>query len=311
MPSAEQGQLEALVTISGPFLRTFRSLIPDTLQHADEIMYQRRAGADKKLRDEYFWVADSALYTTEGKKSGREAFLRLGRGDTNPIFTNLEEAIHQLRRCKSDPYSTVFWDEQYIPNAKNLQSVMEAEGTLKARLLDLDLKVWEITPKSRFSFGAPLEKIAYFEIETANYDVLNPTQRLVAERIYGQGDDFKENMAMLHENGVTKTQMYFLNPEFVVKKVKEGQAFAQACCLTGFGNKSLFSAYGSYSNDYNSVRGVLVPAVRERHMMPLRDAYKTILMDPTRAVEVITPEIASGMAGILKTYEGRMQSPAC
>src|SRR3989338_6775115 len=162
-----------LETLVGPLAETFPQLIRGTILHSDALTTERRLNS--KLRNQWFYTADSNVYTIEDD----EAVWYLGREPTNPIFNNIEEATQQLIRT----------GDYILPKEKRgeIDAVIKAEDTLKVKLSDLRLRADNV--------------FCYFEIDTANYDKLNEHQRRVAERVYGSGNEFVENMKMFNEKG--------------------------------------------------------------------------------------------------------------
>ena len=91
-----------------------------------------------------------------------------------------------------------------------------------------------------------MKNLAIFEIDTENYDNLNPSQRALAEEVYDKGQDFIENMKMLsgsygNDKKIKTTKIYVLNPKYVRKEAKSG-AIARAGFLYDFSGSSYFNA---------------------------------------------------------------------
>lgn len=223
----EEGTLENIV---GKLAETFPQLERSTIQHAYQITTERRTNPE--LRDTEFYTADSALYTVEKEGSRNEVFLYLGRGDTNPIFNNIEEATQQLIQTRN-----------YFPPREDIEAVKSAESTLRVKLSDLKLQ------KSDYGFS-------YFEIDTANYDKLNSEQRRVAEHVYGQEENFEQNMEMLRQNGINKTEVSVLNPDYVKQNAPQDGALVRASSLHNFYFDSWFKAYIRSVVSLDGLRGV-------------------------------------------------------
>ncbi len=223
-----------LETLVGPLAQTFRQLERVTILHSDQLTTERRI--NPKLRKQWFYTADSAVYTVETEGGKDEVILYLGRGETNPIFKNITEAIQQLVKTEK-------LTGNYIPPKEDVGAVVKAESTLRVKLSGLGLQ------KSN-------DEVYYFEIQTDNYDKLNPEQRRIAERVYGQGNDFIENMKMLNEARIRKTNVYVLNPDYVKKNVTQDGALARASGLDIFYNDSRFYAFCRGVDNHNALRGV-------------------------------------------------------
>lgn len=223
--------LENLINKQGVLSETLLQFDPSTIQHADEITDARKT--DEDLRRKWFWTADSALYTVEGK----EAVLYLGRNaENNPIFKNIETASKQLLRTGI-----------YIPSKEDIESVIDAKDTLRINLSDLKLQ-----DTSR--------DYSHFVINTSDNKArkLNKTQRQFAKRVYGTGKAYEESMKMFSKAGINNTYLDALTPNFVKNNVEQGNAISRACWLNCFGNDSSFLADGRIiggSDDW--LRGVL------------------------------------------------------
>jgi len=217
---------EQLSTKIGPLIETVPLFKLETIQHADQLMKARIKNPD--LRNDWYYTADFPLYTNEADG----AYLYLARGKNNLIFKNLEEATIQLSGT-----------DNYIPPKEDIESVINAESTLRIKLSDLGL--------IEFANG-----ISQFKIDTSEYK-LNSEQKKLAERIYGQGEDFKESMAMLYREGIAIADIYVLNPEYVKENVVQGSAIARASWLFGFADDSGFDADVVYVGNRDGLRGVL------------------------------------------------------
>ncbi len=270
--------LEGLVTEQGPLAETFQKLDPNTIQYAFEITKERRGNL--KLRKQGFWTADSSLYRVEDD----DAVLYFGNRDTNLIFKNIEEATKQLIKTGN-----------YVPPKADIEAVVKAESTLRIKLLYLGLK-------------GENDEWQYLEIDTSDYyDTLKIIQRALAERVYGQGKDFVENMKMLADVGVKKTKIYVLNPEYVRKHITEDGAIVRASRLGVF-ELSGFDAGGSdVGIPSNALRGVY--SIAEGDAQTIIDVYN-LLKSPVvaaRAAQMLTPETAAGLSNVLTRYLANAQ----
>ena len=99
-------------------------------------------------------------------------------------------------------------------------------------------------------------EFSYFVVDTANHsETLNTAQSLVAERVYGQGDDFKHNMGMLRDYGIKQTKIFVLTQGYVKEKAKD-KAIARASWLCDFGCGSKFGADSGVVDGSYGLRGV-------------------------------------------------------
>ena len=225
--------LDNLVNIQGRLAETYSQLDPNTIQHSAQIMNDRRT--DKDLRNKWFWTADFSMYKVEDD----EAVIYIAGRENNLIFNNIDEATNQLRR-----------NDNYVLEPGEIATVVasvESGETLRVKHSDLNLEKYD-------------HEFSYFEIDTDNFDkTLNQEQRAVAERFYGQGNDFEKNMEMLNESGISKTKVYVLNSDYVKNHIEEDGAVARACGLGSFGFGSSVIAGGRcVVNPGGSLRGVLL-----------------------------------------------------
>ncbi len=222
---------ESLETLVDPLAKTSQQFERDTIQHSDQLTTERRINLE--LRDIILYTADYGAYTVEDN----EVILYLGRIETNPIFNNIEEAIHELM-------STGNYILDKDKNKDDIEAIKNAESTLRVKLSDLELR--------RSNSGW-----YYFEIDTANYDSLNKAQREVAERIYGQGDDFIKNMKIFNKAGIGKTRFYVLDPDYVKQETPQDGALVRATRLYDFKDRSNFYAIVRNVQERFGLRGVL------------------------------------------------------
>lgn len=264
--------LEGLVNETGVLAKTFSKLDPATIQHASEITNDRRTLEDKeerqKLRNNWFWTADSSLYTVEDG----DAILYFGNRGTNLIFKNIEEATTQLLK-----------DNNYVPSREDIKSV-KTGNTLRINLSELELK-------------GDNDEWRYFDINTSDYDSLNSTQRTFAESVYGQGDDFIKNMEMIDKAGKSTTRVYVLNSDYVKDHVERDGAIARASGLGIFGDVSGF--YGEGRN-VDSASGALrgVPLVGEADTQKINEFYSLLKNNPT-AIKLAKDMLTKGTASIM------------
>lgn len=274
---AEPATLEArLENVVGPLADSVPHLVLDTIRHADQIATERRANPG--LRNNWFYTADGALYTVEGDN----AVLYLTRGSSNPILKNPQAAASQLLGAGN-----------YIPSQEDTAAAISSPDTLKIVLSELGLQKHS-------------DEFSYFEINTGKPDKLNPVQRKMAERVYGQGNDFSLNTDMLKgEGNISSTKIYVLDPEYVKQHAKDGNAISRACGLHLFGDVSIFCAYGRDVSLHGALRGVRREAAEggTPEIGSIARAYHTILQNPTQALNGMTPEIASGLSGLVTQYQ--------
>jgi len=279
-----------LESITGTLRDGSRQLQPGTMLHVGELMKERRTNPitpeGDDLRTQWFYTADGQVYVMNGKNPQ----LAMTRGSANPL---LQEATiytycHQLLN-----------DKNYRPTTEEVQRVLEAPDTVLINLSELRLsgndKEWR-----------------YLAIDTSKYKKLNDEERKFAERVYGQGDDFRANMKMLKEANIAQTKIYVLSPDYVQEHAQES-ALGRASWLLNFNYNSNFSAGGRNISNSNRVRGVRreVIAVGDavKNEVPskinLVGCYDTLLKDEKGAVAALDDIRAAGLSRILARYQAR------
>lgn len=250
----------------------------------------------------------------------KEAVLYLSK--YNPVLNNpdnIGDAVNQLLSTRN-----------FVPSQDDIQRVIDSvksgEG-IRVRLSELELKVEMPSyiiredPKGEgvklsevsgcigvpFVLNIPSPQItiprnsrAYFKIDTGNYDQLNPEQRKVAEWAFGQGEAFTQAMEMLRQSGIKATEVPVLNPYYVEDMVIGDGAIGRLCRLLGFDVNSMFSAIGYIVDTHDeAIRGKVKEARETEHDLMI-EALQTILSDPERAVNRITPRIHDKLSELLE-----------
>ena len=217
-----------LETITAALAEGYKQLEPESFRTSAELTTERRT--NKELRKQWYYTSNFGMYDVEEGK----AILYFGGREANPVLANIDEACRQL--INEGNYKVTDPEKQAVVDS------VKSGHTLRVKLSDLDLKRYD----NEFSF---------FEINTDNYANLNESQRALAEKVYGSGDDFIENMKMLSEAGISNTRIYVLNQDYVKEHVKEG-AVGRVGWLGGFVGSSNFSAVGRDVDNGNGLRGV-------------------------------------------------------
>lgn len=233
---------QKLETRIGEIAKTVLQFDPSTIQHSDEIMKARRLEENEKEKVDlmrlWYSTPDYFMYTNDGK----EVSVYIGRGSTNPIFNNIEEAITQGMTTG-----------KYIVKKEDMEAIKNSDSTLKFGFRDLELK------KDSLRLGGVdiLQQCCYISIDTTDYhEKLNKGGKMVTERFFGKGHDLDKNMDLLKQNGVKKTCVEFLAEDYVKKIVPKDGAIALIGNILGLGNNSRFLASGRNVNDYSALRGV-------------------------------------------------------
>lgn len=233
-----------LIYRRGTLIDLAKEIDLSTIRHSREIQKER---INESLESAAFITGDFLLYTIEKN----QVILYLANREHNLIFKNLNDAVKQLKEKNN-----------YFPKYSDISSVIKAKSTLRINLNELKLK--EQHDDEGDSTGH-----SYFEIYTAsktqdtknNYDKLNKTQRMFAERVHGEGNDFENCMNMLNKNN----QKYFgennsrigicvLDPEYVKQTLKDKtvKCLARLSELNNFNDYSTFFAISSCVETYDA-----------------------------------------------------------
>ncbi len=221
----------ALETIVDNLRNGYKQLQPGTMLHVDQLMKERRTNS--KLRDQSFYTADGELYFLRGKK--KTPTLAITREKDNLVLRHLMGAFTKLTTT-----------DNYRPDVQEAQQSIDAPETVLIDLTKLRLQGDEA-------------KWRYLGISTTEYHRLfrrlNPEERKLTERVYGQGDEFGLSMALLKGAGISEARIYVLNPVYVKKEAKQGP-LGRAPWLDDFGRNSSFDSYDRSVGGSNRLRGV-------------------------------------------------------
>ncbi len=219
----------SLETITGNLRDGYKQLQPGTMLHVDQLMKERRT--TEELRSNGFYTADGEVYLLDGAR--KTPTLAMTREAYNPVLQNIDVAYGQLVN-----------KHNYRVSQTDVQQALAASETVVIALPNLRLT----EHNAEFS---------YLTLGTtpAKYDKLNDEERKLAKRVYGQEDDFAQNMKMLKDAGIGETRIWVLNPDYVRKQAEAG-AVARASWLSIFINSSQFNAIDRNFVNRGRVRGV-------------------------------------------------------
>ena len=303
-----------LETITGNLRDAYQQLQPGTMLHVDQLMNERRTHADGQVRQElcnqWFYTADGEVYFLDG--AGKTPTLAITREAHNPVLQHIDDAFEQLTQ-----------NHNYRLSQTDAGKAVSALDTVLIALPKLRLYKHD----SEFS---------YLVIGTTprKYGKLNEEERKFAERVYGQEDDFVQNMKMLDKAKIDETRIFVLNPDYVLKQAAEG-AVGRASWLSLFYYNSNFNAIDRYIYNRNSVRGVrkktdndqfstqksdnssdflrrefIAEGDAPKNQGPYRTAapnvfkgyYDAILADQERAVKAMDDKTAAGLLEMVSNY---------
>ena len=259
--------------IQGPLLTAHSRVVPGTELHAHDVMALRESKPE--FQNLWAWTADFPMYSLD---AGQEAVFSLATGEHHLGFRDIDNYINEL-------LSNETGHNYFIRSREGIDEVLNSQSTVSVKILDLRLKK-----------DNPSDIWGYFETKNMKTDA----QRKVAERVYGKGKAMGE-------------RVYVLTQDYVKEKLKDEKdsAIARASRLVWFDYDSRFVADDGYVvvADYGLL-GVLeeAPKAPQKLVDPIGEAYKTILgANPDQALRAMTPEIATGLSGLVNRYRGNQQ----
>jgi|GEM_PF-1639707 len=260
-----------LETIRGNLRNAYKKLQPGTLCHVDELTTERRTNPD--LRSQWFYTADGNVYSVD---NGTPT-LHITREAANPILNNIDDAFTQL--TTNGNYKVLQVDFDAVKSAADTVTIDLTKLTLQGNDPEwCYIKIPTKTPS----------------VMNKGYNKLNQEERKLAERVYGQGIDFVENMKMLKDVGITETRVYVLNPTYVQEKATESPV-GRASWLNIFDSNSSFGAVDRNISDNNRVRGV--------HREEVARSASPSFLAKHKSKLVVTGLIAAAFSPILLAYK--------
>ncbi len=266
--------LDTFVNISGNLRDAYKSAVPGTLRHVDQLMNERRTNPltlDGDLRTQWFYTADGEIYSMDGKTPT----LAITREANNLVLRHIDDAFTQLTTTGN-----------YRPDVQEVQAAIHSADTLVVDLTTLKLQGKE-------------DEYRYMPVSTSKYDRLTSEQRALAERVYGQGADFVANMQMLKDAKIDETRIFVLSPDYVREHAGRVPLARASWLLNFYGNDSGFLADVRYVNDDFRVRGVRRESVAagdapEKSEVPVAPSdVKLATFDDVRAYATrFVPEVA-------------------
>ncbi len=272
---------DSLEDIIGELCAALKESYIGTVSHSYEIMKERIK--NNELRERWYFTADFPMYTVENDK----VILYFAKREHNLIFRHIDDAVKQIKETRD-----------YTPSLDEMNEIKESVKigeTIKIDLSELNLQKHTD------------DELCYFEISTAsksenesnNYDSLNKTQRKFAEMVYGKGEDFKEVMKMLKDNKMEKTRIYVLNPEYVKKKAKNGNAISRASWVNRFLMNSNFDAgVHNVGSAGGCIRAVLDAKPKGVTQDDINSAYSILITNPDK----IDDNKYAGLSGLVTNY---------
>ena len=220
-----------LETITGGLL-SYKRLEPGSMLSALQLTDERRTHPDEKIRDELrrlsFYTSDGIIYYVE---------------DNAPKIAITTELHNLMLRHLDDALQPLTKGDNYVPDPAEAETAIHAQDTLRSDLGQMRLTDYD-------------EERSFLSVSTVNYGKkLNPVERRIVERIFGQGKDLNDNMEMLRDAGYHHAKIWVLNPIYVLGHAKSG-SIARASWLDSFGDVSQFSASDCGVDLISRVRGV-------------------------------------------------------
>lgn len=268
-----------LENILGNLRDAYKQVVPGTVSHSDQLMRERRV--NRELRGFGFYTGDGPLYRVHGGV----VQLGLTREPDNLVLRHIDDAFPQLVETGN-----------YLPDPDEADATFAAGTTLVTDLSELGLS-------GSGEFG-------YFNVDTKKYDCLNPVERMLAERVYGQGDDFVANMEMLEGVAILSPAIIVLHPDYVKKAAKK-RPIGRAGWLRPLCNYFDFGAGGrdiDYDGRLRGVRrpsseaSIIAPEGRDAEKNPFVAHYTAILNDPQSALAALNDKTAAGLSKLVTQY---------
>lgn len=261
----------------GKLAEIYRKLDPDTIQQSDEITTERQTNED--LRGNGLWTANLGLYRIDDAK------LRYGIGCRKTFNKIAGQDIKKF--CEQ-----LIGEDNYLLTNEQITSLDELGSDI----------LW-VAP-SGLELEQGNDEYCYFKINTVKYDEgLNQEQRKIAEKVYGQGNDFKKNMEMFKDVRIDTTKIFVLNPSYVKTHVKGDSVIARVCWLYSFGNDSDFGAgdWGVGSSS-SCLRGVPKVAEGDTRKINYADAINLIVKNQSEALKYVDAKEAAGFLNLANQF---------
>ena len=219
--------LAVLENLEGNLKDAYALAVPGTVLHIDELMNERRTNVS--LRSVPFYTADGNLY-----------FMRDGK----PFWAITREPENLVLRHIDTAFPLLTQNNHYYPNPEEAAEALAADDTLLIDISQLGLN-------NRGNEGG------YLTIGTSpeGYNQLNVEGRKVAERVFGSGEDFVQNMQMLRDAQIGDTRISLLIPAYVAQHASQ-RVLGRGSWLLSFYCNSDFSGGVRYVGDLARLRGV-------------------------------------------------------
>jgi hypothetical protein len=249
--------LDGLVNVeceNGLELEVFRRFDPSTIQNAVEINRERVGNSSLRFSSD-FWTGDYAMYTVEDE----EAFLYLGRRETNPILERLKDEDRLMRHILnvlSHPIRSIFellgsmrGDYRLRPEEiKRVVNSVRTRDTIKLSYSDFSSNLeFECLYRDDLTrFRIPLVNLS----GSPSKGGLNHVQKKIAEQLLGSMEkrdgetfsDFEKCSRMFMDELRHHDRMdggeprdyitvNVLTPRYIRRRVKEGGAIVRPCML--------------------------------------------------------------------------------
>lgn len=222
----------ALETIIGN-LKAYSKLEAGTFLHGDRLTAKQVE--DDSLHRHRFFIADGPLYSLEGQGRKKTPTLSMTREPDNLVLRHLNDEV-------DSSFAQLTKTGNFRPNSEEARKAMEAKDTLRIDLTKLRLK-------------GDNPKWGYMEISTTDYDRLNPEERKLAKRFYGQGTSFVAAMKALQGKGISITKVSVLKPDYVRQEAAAGPV-ARAAWRHYFLDGAYSDALGRDVDVHYGLRGV-------------------------------------------------------
>lgn len=175
-----------------------------------QVITKRIIENENLLEECSFYTSNLNMYSSRGG----ELFFYFGPKNVNPIFSNTKDAFEQL----------ILSNRFYLPTEEEIQKVFDSVKSRKTLKFNLSKGAFKGDNGSDRDFRFIPSLRVY-----NHYFKKNPNQKKLAERIFGEGDDFISNMEKIEEVA-SIIEVYFLSPTEITK-IENNDAFVMPCNL--------------------------------------------------------------------------------
>lgn len=279
------------------YLNELAKLMPDitkSIPHANFLTHLRYYGKKKKNKGAI--TGDFAFYLNAGNDIVR---FYLAKKTWNLIFLNLVEAIEQMEKTGN-----------YTPKKESVDAIVDSVAQTNTLYINdvNNLRLVHYKNNDEFSYF-PIDPNQPKRLEEPK----NKYRFLVVKAVYGWGEHLEQAMEMFQKDLIGEPRIELLNPNYVLKHTKEGQAIARICRLEGLDN---YYSFRANSRDINNLVLELGKYKRKIEKQPILESafpqiFEHLLSPDSRYSEVRKRKLVKDLQLTLKLYyQRRLQEAA-